>query len=366
MKFSCNPVEYLGRMRLAPIAVLHDDCLKVLRHAELIQDRSINAVITSPPYAMQRAKQYGGIPEKDFPDWMVSVFDAIKPKLVRDGSILMNIRPHLRNGAVSDYVLRTRLSLRDAGWFENEELIWHKPEAYPLGSKKRPRRAYESIHWFSRSKEPYTNMKAMGRISKQVGFGNTKKMKDEGIDKFAKPGRKAGIARVSDVLSIGIGGNARDNPHPATFPPALAFWLIQTFVPKDGCVLDPFAGSGTTILTARAVNRASIGIEAQEKYVRLIEDRIKKIDWAGCRYLNGYESVQNFDLGTHGPELYDGINGAANDVKERILNMIRDPMRFHGLDYCVYGDTKENRVVALKKGDAGTGRSGLARLRKTR
>ena len=45
---------------------------------------------------------------------------------------------------LSDYVLRTRLALREAGWHECEELIWLKPDAPPLGSKLRPRRAWES------------------------------------------------------------------------------------------------------------------------------------------------------------------------------------------------------------------------------
>ena len=51
-------------------------------------------------------------------------------------SVFMVIRPHLRDGVLSDYVLRTRLAVREAGWHECEELIWLKPDAPPLGSLK--------------------------------------------------------------------------------------------------------------------------------------------------------------------------------------------------------------------------------------
>src|SRR5438445_415078 len=100
------------------IRLLQGDCLKQIPR---LADRTIRAVITSPPYAMQRSPHYPGVPEKGYPEWMVSVFNAIKPKLTHDGSILMIIRSHVKNGAVSDYVLRTRLELREAGWIENEE-----------------------------------------------------------------------------------------------------------------------------------------------------------------------------------------------------------------------------------------------------
>jgi len=55
-------------------------------------------------------------------------------KLADDGSVLIVIRPHIKKGVLSDYVLRTQLALRDDGWTECEELIWLKPDSPPLGS----------------------------------------------------------------------------------------------------------------------------------------------------------------------------------------------------------------------------------------
>ena len=124
----------------------------------------------SPPYAEQRAGHYEGVSEEDYPDFTVQWMTALAPKMTPDGSVFLVIRPHVRDGVLSDYVLRTRLAVREAGWHECEELIWLKPDAPPLGSQKRPRRAWESILWFSRSAQPYADLKACGKESDRLGF----------------------------------------------------------------------------------------------------------------------------------------------------------------------------------------------------
>src|SRR5690625_3354080 len=54
------------------------------------------------------------------------------------GSVIINISPHIKNGNLSDYVLRTRLALRDDGWIEPDELVWHKTDAMPPGRETSP------------------------------------------------------------------------------------------------------------------------------------------------------------------------------------------------------------------------------------
>ena len=94
--------------------------------------------LTSPPFAEQRKNQYKSVSEKDYPAWTVEWMGLLWDKLTSDGSVLIVIRPHISNGMLSDYVLRTRLALRDDGWTECEELIWLKPGSPPLGSTHRP------------------------------------------------------------------------------------------------------------------------------------------------------------------------------------------------------------------------------------
>ena len=121
--------------------VLHGDCLDLI---PTLEDGSVSLVVTSPPYAQQRSGHYEGIPEEDYPDFTVQWMTALAPKMTPDGSVFIVIRPHVRDGVLSDYVLKTRLAVREAGWHECEELIWLKPDAPPLGSLKRPRRTWES------------------------------------------------------------------------------------------------------------------------------------------------------------------------------------------------------------------------------
>ena len=139
-------------------------------------------------------KQYGGVPENDYPCWTVKWLNEAKRILTDEGSVFINIRPHISNGEISDYVLRTRLAIRESGWTECEELIWIKPDSPPLGSTKRPRRAWESILWFSKTGRPYCNTKANGRKSDRIGFENNKKSNSDLYN-----GKKKGDVRSSEV-----------------------------------------------------------------------------------------------------------------------------------------------------------------------
>jgi DNA modification methylase len=94
---------------------------------------SIDAVVTSPPYAEQRKNLYGGVPEEDYPAWTVAWMREVARVLKPAGSVLINIREHVREGQISDYVHRTRLDLRADGWCECDELIWIKPMSPPVG-----------------------------------------------------------------------------------------------------------------------------------------------------------------------------------------------------------------------------------------
>ena len=62
--------------------------------------------------------------------------------------------------------------------------------------------------------------------------------------------------------------------HFATFPPDLIRTCIEAGCPKDGVVLDPFMGAGTTALVARELGRNYVGIELNSDYVKMAEERL--------------------------------------------------------------------------------------------
>ena len=259
--------------------VLHGDCLDVIPSLEV---GSISLVVTSPPYAQQRAGHYEGVSEEDYPDFTVQWMTALAPKMTPDGSVFLVIRPHVRDGVLSDYVLKTRLALREAGWHECEELIWLKPNAPPLGSKLRPRRAWESILWFSRSPQPYADLKACGKVSDGLGFSGDIRFADNGFSEktawhpcVESFGKGHGIARISDVILAPIGANEPGLDHPAVFPLALAEQLVRTFSQEGDLVLDCFCGSGQTLLAAKGCGRRYLGIEQEAKYVKVALGRLR-------------------------------------------------------------------------------------------
>jgi len=72
------------------------------------------------------------------------------------------------------------------------------------------------------------------------------------------------------------GRDIRDkNVHPATFPISLSKRVIELFTHEGELVLDPFAGSGTTLLAAKDCNRNAVGFDLHEDYVNLSNDRLK-------------------------------------------------------------------------------------------
>jgi DNA modification methylase len=141
-------------------------------------------------------------------------------------------------------------------------LIWFKPDAPPLGSKLRPRRAWESILWFSRSPQPYADLKACGKESDRLGFNGAIKFAEGGVSEktawhpcVESFGKGNGVARITDVIVANVGCNEPGLDHPAVFPLALAEQLIRTFSQANDLVLDAFCGSGQTLLAAERLRR---------------------------------------------------------------------------------------------------------------
>lgn len=247
--------------------VLRGDCLQVL---PTLEAGSVDAVITSPPYAEQRKKFYGGIPEAEYPAWTVVWMNEVKRILKPQGSVLINIREHVKDGQISDYVHKTRLALRAAGWCECDELIWVKPSSPPVGHPRRPRRSWERILWFSPSSRPWCNPKANGTPSKHVGMAYAPNAA-AWVQQMGR-GFKEGIARSRDYVTIGA--CEADGGHPAAYPVPLAAWMMRLVTPPGGAVLDPFCGSGSTGAAALENGYEFIGIELNPEYIKLAEARL--------------------------------------------------------------------------------------------
>ena len=255
------------------------DCIDVLK---TLPSGSVDSVVTSPPYAMQRASTYGGIPEKDYPEWTVAWMQEVWRVLKDDGSVIINIRPNIKNGQISDYVLRTRLALREAGWCELEEMIWNKKGGAPLGSTARPRRSWESLLWFGKHGRAYCDPKAAGKYVQNVKSGRGRQGPHVRMSLAEGSGGSwSGISRVSDVveMSTRLNGNSDGlNDHPAPFPWQLAEWCGKLITPPGGTILDPFTGSSSTGVAAIRNGWDFIGIDQSPEYIEMSRQRLNSVE----------------------------------------------------------------------------------------
>ena len=252
----------------------NDDCCDIVPR---LPAESADLVCTSPVYANQRKNQYGGVSEADYPAWTVQWMAEVHRVLKPTGSVAIVIRPHVQNWELSDYVLKTRLALREWGWIECDELIWMKPDGPALGNNVFPRRCWESILWSSKTRKPYCDSKANGHPCENIGqYGFSAKGQGKWVSDV-KDHRISGIARCRDIVECAVALNAKGNSHPAQYPAELAEWIVRLLCPKSGVVLDPFMGAGSTAVGVLRAGgeRKYVGIDVNAQYCREAEARIE-------------------------------------------------------------------------------------------
>jgi DNA modification methylase len=263
--FGC-PVQSKPPKAVRPNTVVQGDCMALIPS---LPDRSINLVVTSPAYAEQRKGAYRSVPDRLYPDFTLRWMTALWSKLADDGNVLIVIDPHVKNGEMADYVLRTQLLLREHGWKQHKSLVWEKMDRLALGHREWPRHCYEEILWFSKTAKPFCDPWAAGTPSDRIGassYGHSLWTSDKEI--------RSGIARIPDVIVAPVGGNEKGVDHPAQFPLALVEPLIKTFCPPEGAILDPFAGSGTTLVAAANQGRPWYGFDISAEYCELARKRL--------------------------------------------------------------------------------------------
>ena len=243
----CHPVPPLN-------SITAGDCRLLIPR---LPDGSIDLVVTSPPYAEQRKDQYPSVPASIYPEFTLEWMGKLWRKLTPRGSVLIVIDPHVKNGMIADYVLRTQLALMEFGWTQHVPQIWYKSDRQPLGHRWWPRHCYEQILWFSKGPDPYCDPWDCGKPSDHLSVRRNRQSK---WTPGGKP-KKSGIARTTDVICVPMGKNRGGAGHPAQYPVALVEPLIRTFSPPDGTILDPFAGSGSTCVAAAKLGRPFYGFE---------------------------------------------------------------------------------------------------------
>nr|WP_314552276.1 site-specific DNA-methyltransferase [uncultured Capnocytophaga sp.] len=270
--------------------ILQGDSAEMLK---TLPDNSIDLIVTSPPYADQRKSTYGGISPDKYVEWFLPISEQLLRVLKPSGTFVLNIKEKVVNGERSTYVMELILAMRKQGWLWTEEFIWHKKNSYPGKWPNRFRDAWERLLQFNKSKKfaMYQEevMVPMGDWAKSrlKNLSDTDKRRDNskvgsGFGKNISNWIDREKAYPTNVLHLATECN--NKKHSAAFPEELPEWFIKLFTKEGDMVLDPFAGSGTTLFVAERMGRSAIGIEIMEDYYQMIKNQLEEPYQAMLRF----------------------------------------------------------------------------------
>jgi DNA modification methylase len=295
--------------------VLFGDALARLR---AVPDGCVQTCVTSPPFWQLRdyfVEGQIGLEETpgEYVAKLVDVFREVRRVLRDDGTLWLNLgdayaanrsyqvasslRPTLDVGRSNannvpeglkpkDLIglpWMTAFALRADGWYLRSDVVWAKEAPMPESMTDRPTRSHEMVFLLSKRaryfydaaaiREPFADAR-LGRDGvrqsreRNRGGRTDGYTKPNGIDPSANGGRnKRSVWQIGAAPSKG--------GHPAPFPPELPELCIRAGSRKRDLVLDPFAGSGTTLMVAVDLDRDYLGVELNETYRPLIDERLR-------------------------------------------------------------------------------------------
>ena len=248
------------------IVIYPGNCLELLKQ---IPDASIQLIVTSPPYNL--GKEYEKkLQLKAYLEEQAVVIEECARTLSPKGSICWQVGNYVNNGSIIplDTVLYPIFS--GLGLTMRNRIIWHFEHG--LHCSKRFSGRYETLLWFTKSADYIFNLDPVRVPQKYPG---KKYFKGPNAGKFScNPKGK----NPSDVWVI---PNVKNNhvektEHPCQYPVELVERLVLSMTDPGDWVLDPFLGTGSTIIAAVRHGRKGAGAEIVDKYVEIAEKRIRK------------------------------------------------------------------------------------------
>jgi len=258
--------------------VIHGNCIEVMR--DIVPDNSVDLTVTSPPYYAY--KNYGldeGQIENEetynnYLSKMDTVFAELCRIMVEDGRVCIvvddkhtNLKTEGENKNRATHA-RFIISMEKAGFIYKDLIIWAKARAghasggakYMLGSFPYPPNI-PFVNWF----EYILIFRKGGKPRVSNKTNEIKEQSKLGLNEFKWAARS--------IWNIPA---EKNRYHIAPFPLEIPKRLIRLFSFKDDVVFDPFAGSGTTLVAAKQLDRKYIGTEISETYCKLTNERLSQ------------------------------------------------------------------------------------------
>ncbi len=270
--------------RLAATTLLHGDCRRRLSE---IPSRSVDVVISDPIYP-EIERGYGRISEAEWHDLMRVVVRESRRVLKPKGSAVFVLQPNYEK------VGRMRLWPYEfvlwaaKEWNLIQDFWWHVPDALPSAGTDREKGLLKtSVKWlvWLGPADCYRNQEAV--LNPPSESVTTRQRPDDlrsspsghrtrmgGIHRTAL--ERGGTVPPNCLIIPKGGGSPGSEDHPAVTPMALCEWLVKYLLPKGGTLLDPFVGSGSTILSALDHGASRVyGIDREARYLDIVRRRLR-------------------------------------------------------------------------------------------
>ena len=256
---------------------------------ERLQDleaESVDLIVTSPPYANQRAATYGGVKPDEYVEWFLPIVDQLFRVLKPSGTFILNIKEPAVNGERHTCVIELVVEMRKRGWLWTEEFIWHKKNCYPGKWPNRFRDSWERLYQFNKQRKFKMNQESVmvpvgdWYDNRMRNLSETDRVRDEskvgsGFGKKVENWLGRDMVYPTNVLHGAT--ECGNRQHSAVFPYWLPEWFIALFSDPGDTVLDPFAGSGTVIFAALDMGREVIGVDVYQPYVDKLREQLGQV-----------------------------------------------------------------------------------------
>ena len=239
--------------------LLQGDCIEQMK---TIKSGSIDAIITDPPYGTTACKWDSVI---DFGLMWEQLNRIIKPN---GAIVLFGSEPFssaLRMSNIKNY---------------RYDLIWNKIRAAGfLNANRMPLKQHENISLFYKKLPTYNPQKYLDKPYDKTKY-NGKDMKENVLGSYVSKSRKNNGERFpKSILKFSQNWSRQQQIHPTQKPIALMEYLIKTYTNEKETVLDFTMGSGSTGVACVNTKRNFIGIERDDKYFEIAEQRIKENEY---------------------------------------------------------------------------------------